>query len=99
MKTKIINGIKVTYTANIPDNEVMEYIKYVETKSKQNLIKLGIIADGDFIDLSYEFGGVKFDRIRRITGYIVPDLNSWGNAKLAELHDRVKHGIEGIEKI
>lgn len=36
--------------------------------------------------------GVKFERIRRITGYLVGTLERWGNAKQAEEHDRVKHG-------
>ena len=35
--------------------------------------------------------GVKFERIRRITGYLTGDLNRWNNAKRAEEKDRVKH--------
>lgn len=35
--------------------------------------------------------GVKFERIRRITGYLTGDLNTWNNGKKAELKDRVKH--------
>lgn len=35
--------------------------------------------------------GVKFERLRRITGYLVGDTNRWNNAKFAELNDRVKH--------
>lgn len=37
--------------------------------------------------------GVKFDRIRRITGYLVGSLDRFNNAKRHEEHDRVKHGI------
>lgn len=37
--------------------------------------------------------GVKFERIRRITGYLVGSLNTWNNAKKAEESDRVKHSI------
>lgn len=33
-----------------------------------------------------------FERIRRITGYLVGTLNKWNNAKRAEEGDRVKHG-------
>lgn len=36
--------------------------------------------------------GVGFERIRRITGYLVGDVSRWNNAKYSELHDRVKHG-------
>lgn len=35
--------------------------------------------------------GVKFERIRRITGYLVGSLDTWNNAKKAEEQDRVKH--------
>ena len=35
--------------------------------------------------------GVKFERIRRITGYLVGTTNRWNNGKKAELRDRVKH--------
>lgn len=35
--------------------------------------------------------GVKFERIRRITGYLVGTMAKWNDAKKAEEHDRVKH--------
>ncbi len=40
--------------------------------------------------------GVGFERIRRITGYLVGTLDRFNNAKKAEEKDRVKHGTEGI---
>ena len=36
---------------------------------------------------------VKFERIRRITGYLVGTLDRFNNAKRKEVEDRVKHGI------
>lgn len=39
--------------------------------------------------------GVRFERIRRITGYLVGTLDRWNNAKRAEESDRVKHGMKG----
>lgn len=38
--------------------------------------------------------GVNFERIRRITGYLVGTLDRFNNAKRAEERDRVKHGQE-----
>ena len=38
--------------------------------------------------------GVKFQRIRRITGYLVGTLDRFNDAKRAECEDRVKHGIK-----
>ena len=35
--------------------------------------------------------GVRFERIRRITGYLVGSLERFNNAKRAEERDRVKH--------
>lgn len=36
---------------------------------------------------------VKFDRIRRITGYLVGTTDRFNNAKRAEEKDRVKHSM------
>lgn len=44
------------------------------------LVKDGIIGDG-----------VRFERIRRITGYLVGTLDRFNNGKAAEEKDRVKH--------
>ena len=35
--------------------------------------------------------GVEFERIRRITGYLVGTVERFNNGKKAEEHDRVKH--------
>lgn len=36
---------------------------------------------------------VRFERIRRITGYLVGTMDKWCDAKKAEEKDRVKHGL------
>jgi len=41
--------------------------------------------------------GIKFERIRRITGYLVGTLDKWNNAKRSEEKDRVKHGVNEKE--
>jgi anaerobic ribonucleoside-triphosphate reductase len=38
--------------------------------------------------------GVSFERIRRITGYLVGTMSKWNNAKRAEERDRVKHTVK-----
>lgn len=35
--------------------------------------------------------GIRFERIRRITGYLVGDVSRFNNGKAAEERDRVKH--------
>ena len=38
--------------------------------------------------------GVKFERIRRITGYLVGTLDRFGDAKKSEVKERVKHVVK-----
>ena len=42
---------------------------------------------------------VGFERIRRITGYLVGTVDRFNNAKRSEEHDRVKHSITGTKEI
>ena len=42
--------------------------------------------------------GVEFERIRRITGYLVGATKKFNNGKRAELNDRVKHGVTRRKK-
>lgn len=38
-------------------------------------------------------GGVAFERIRRITGYLTGTLRRFNDAKRAEVRDSVRHGL------
>lgn len=42
--------------------------------------------------------GVKFERIRRITGYLVGTVERFNDGKKAEEHDRVKHIFDKQEE-
>ena len=45
-------------------------------------------------------GDIGFERIRRITGYLVGTMDHWNNAKAAEERDRVKHDVStGFEQL
>ncbi len=45
-------------------------------------------------------GNPNFERIRRITGYLVGTMDNWNDAKTAEERDRVKHGLSsGFERL
>ena len=72
--------------------EKQAYTKYVKEKNPKKIIKyIKVTLDGDFANLEYEVEEEPFDRIRRITGYLVGDTRYWNNAKKAEERDRVKH--------
>ena len=49
------------------------------------------LCDDGCVDLSYVAKCQKFERIRRITGYLVGTVDRWNDAKQAEEKDRVKH--------
>ena len=42
----------------------------------------------------HEEDGERFERIRRITGYLVGTLDNFNNAKRSEVEDRVKHSVQ-----
>lgn len=81
---------------NTPDGmTVAEVTAYINYMSKQHPdIKSGtldILLDGEDVELTLTPDPVRFQRIRRITGYLVGDLSRFNNAKRAEVNDRVKH--------
>lgn len=80
--------------ANLEQREIDRYVQYVLDKNPNRTLKsLKIEIDGDYANLTYELEPVKFDRIRRITGYLVGTMDRWNDAKRAEEKDRVKHGL------
>ena len=70
------------------------YVEHIEKENPGRKIDwLKIQIDGEYVNLEYQLVPVKFDRIRRITGYLVGSMDCWNDAKRAEERDRVKHGI------
>ncbi len=80
---------------SISQEEIDEYIKYVKEKNPdKEIAELNLNVNGDFVDLSYTFtNDVPFERIRRITGYLVGTLDRFNDGKRAEEKDRVKHDV------
>lgn len=46
---------------------------------------------GENLHIHCKVNGPKFERIRRITGYLVGTIDRWNDAKQSEERDRVKH--------
>lgn len=83
----------------ISKEEAQAYVDYIENKYSRKLRSIDIKIDGDYVDLNYEFVAVPFERIRRITGYLVGTMDQWNDAKAAEEHDRVKHSVSSGKEI
>ena len=78
----------------LSQEEINAYIDYGKKKySDREITGMTVKVDGDYVDLQYNFADVPFDRIRRITGYLVGTLDRFNNGKRADQHDRVKHSV------
>jgi hypothetical protein len=77
------------------------YVNRIQEKFPDRKInEISIKIDGDFVDVHWVLEPLPgFQRIRRITGYLVGTLDRWNDGKRAEEHDRVKHGVESIENV
>lgn len=53
--------------------------------------------EGEDVGITYHYDAVPFERIRRITGYLVGTLDRFNDAKRAEEHDRVKHNVPKVK--
>lgn len=87
-------SVKNADISTIPQEEIDTYKKYVREKYPDEIIDEIILEfEGDDVKIETHKHSKPFTRIRRITGYLVPSMAKWNNAKLAEEHDRVKHNI------
>lgn len=76
----------------LSEEEKLAYWDYASKHTDgRELVELDVNLDGDFADLTYHFNNVPFERIRRITGYLVGTLDRFNDGKRSEEHDRVKH--------
>lgn len=93
----IVNGVNVTLNGfkSMSDREIISYIDYIQNDTcGEELSSLTISREeDDNVALDYTLQPPKFERIRRITGYLVGTIDRWNNAKRSEEHDRVKHGL------
>lgn len=81
----------------IEQKEIDAYVERAKRKYPDAHIRgMDIHIDGDYVELRYHLEHLpEFQRIRRITGYLVGTLDRFNNAKRCEEHDRVKHGVSG----
>ena len=84
--------IKVTNKNNeLTQEEINEYIRMLEEKNGRKIEKIEFEVDGDYVNCTYTLSSQPFERIWRITGYLVGTLDNWNDAKRAEESDRIKH--------
>ena len=93
-----INKITETFDVDpdISDMELLIYMRYVEAEQVKNKdalkdLVIKVIPGEDNVSIDYNMQPPQFQRIRRITGYLVGTIDRFNNAKRHEEHDRLKH--------
>ena len=80
---------------NLPEEIVQAAIQMMEQEEGRKVVEISIRRTGnpEEYGITPVFEKVPFQRIRRITGYLVGDLGRFNDAKRSEVMDRVKHGM------
>lgn len=85
--------MKINNPDNIPEEIVQAAVAMMEREEGRRVVEISIrrAENPDEYGITPVFEKIPFQRIRRITGYLVGDLGRFNDAKRAEVLDRVKH--------
>lgn len=86
-------GVTIHNPDGLPEEIVRTAIDMMEWENGRRVTEITIrrTESPDEYGITPVFERVPFQRIRRITGYLVGTLDRFNNAKRAEVEDRVKH--------
>ncbi len=97
---RTIDGIpvQINYVSStevpVSDAEVRAYIaRGNEQHHGSTVTGLNLSVEGEEVGIRYDLSPLPFERIRRITGYLVGTLDRFNDGKRAEEADRVKHSV------
>lgn len=101
-KELFIDGVRVEADEEIPEEELKHYVAWAREQQEKDGEELGSIGVTLVDEQEVEIWRSKerypkpvpFERIRRITGYLVGTLDRFNDAKRAEERDRVKHSVK-----
>lgn len=89
---KIVDDVIVTSNEDVQEEVIKQYLSHVKANNHgRNVQSMSLEFDGEEVGIGYYLEPEHFEKIRRITGYLVGDMTRWNNGKLAEEADRVKH--------
>ena len=96
---KVLDNIQIVVNGceGMQDKEIRAYVNKIRPEKGVVVNKLIITimpGDPDNVVLDWETDKKHFERIRRITGYLVGSMDRWNAAKRAEERDRLKHYSE-----
>lgn len=89
----VLDGIEINANEPVDENTAHAYISYIRKRNpKKEIASVDLEFDGEEVGLGYHLVPEGFEKIRRITGYLVGTVDRFNNGKRAEEFDRVKHG-------
>lgn len=89
---KKLDHIDIINNDNLEAKYILDEIHQVEEEKGRPVVKAEFIDNGDGTATQrFWFQKKDFERIRRITGYLVGTLDRFNDAKRHEVEDRVKH--------
>ena len=86
--------MKIHNPQNLPETIILKAIQLMQSENpNRTILEITVKAtdEKDVYSIVPTFKIVPFERIRRITGYLTGNTDTWNTAKQAELRDRVKH--------
>lgn len=87
-----LDHIDIINNDGLEDKYILDEIRQVEEEKGRQVVKAEFIDNGDGTSTQrFWFQKKDFERIRRITGYLVGTLDRFNDAKRREVEDRVKH--------
>lgn len=95
---KVKNVEIISNDDSVSQKEAENYIERFYKKHNDKILKsLELkVEEDNYVGITYNFVTPSFERIRRITGYLVGTMDRWNDAKTIEERDRVKHSLNTI---
>lgn len=88
----VVDEIEINSNEQLEEKDAKAYIAYVRNKNpRKEIASIDLNFEGEEVGLGYHLQPEGFEKIRRITGYLVGTVDRFNNGKRAEEHDRVKH--------
>lgn len=88
----IFSEYDIVALGDFTEGEIEQYIKIIKEKHPKKRFKsFTFEADGEYVNITYRCAPENFERIRRITGYLVGTLDRFNDAKRSEVSEREKH--------
>lgn len=87
-----LNDVLVTSNEAISEEEGKAYVEWTQKKyAGKTLESVSLNFDEEDVNIETHLAPEPFEKIRRITGYLVGTVDRFNDGKRAEERDRVKH--------